>query len=73
MTSFQGGGQSTVELRNCTFDQNDADLHINPAINGVGGSIYNDETVQLWNTIVASGDPSNCAGSAVISRAPIPS
>jgi len=65
---FPGGGQSTVELRNCTFDQNDADLHINPLINGVGGSIYNDETVELWNTIVASGDPQNCAGSAVVSN-----
>jgi len=65
---FAGGGQSTVELRNCTFDANDADLHLNPVINGVGGSIYNDETVELWNSIVASGGPDNCAGSAVVSN-----
>lgn len=61
-----GGGQSTVELRNCTFDQNDADLHPSPTINGVGGSIYNEETVELWNNIVASGDPDNCAGATAV-------
>lgn len=57
---FPGGGQSTVELRNCTFDQNDANLH--PTVTGVGGSIFNGETVALWNTIVAYGDPENCSG-----------
>lgn len=46
---------STVELRNVTFTENKA---------ASGGAIYNDELVQMWNTIVNEGTVGSgtCAG-----------